>query len=149
MASLKQYVAVIKLVTIIPSWKWYWHTNSTTLSQKYPLLHNILMMSPLGRQMRMVMPSIYSTHYSWTPITNKPNTKKKKKEIERQVQTHINDDAICNLATTINNAFELVKSNQLVCFTRVLQDEYMNVKQYMYSIEQVVIVYEYLMLDDA
>lgn len=65
------------------------------------------------------------------------------------MQTHINDDAICNLATTINNAFELVKSNQLVCFTRVLQDEYMNVKQYMYSIEQVVIVYEYLMLDDA
>ena len=61
----------------------------------------------------------------------------------------VNDDAILRLATSIENAFDKVQSSRSVSFAKDVEDECMKLTQYGYSIDQILMVYEHLMSDEA
>ncbi|KAH7666900.1 Myb/SANT-like domain-containing protein [Dioscorea alata] len=76
-------------------------------------------------------------------------TSPQRKKGKSKHKANTDDEPIRELATTINKAFESVRSSQSLTFTKELSEECMKLKEFGYSARQIRRVYEHLMMDDA
>ena len=144
MISSKLYMAMIKLVGIaiqsgsllVPKW------TTTTESEEFSQCQHFDDMSFEETNAYGNAPPS-SQGYTSEPMSITNPTPKQKEKDKRKTNT--SNDAIHELATTIKDAFVLVRSSRSVRLTRDLQDECVKLTQYGYSIEQAVMVYEHLM----